>query len=193
VGHDFSQYAPVGKAEAARMQAAEAARRVLGAPLPEAQVAPVVVVPPVAQPAPVAQPTPAPVVQPPPVAAPVFVNAAARTRRFPLDHPVLFEGRVFAEVHLRRPTSREVGQFFEELAEAIAADPGALVYFPVFADADGGLIPAAVLDIMDDDDRDPIMGAVADFLPRRLQALRGSAPPASPRAGGGDTAPTSST
>jgi hypothetical protein len=111
--------------------------------LPEAQVAPVVVVPPVAQPAPVAQPTPAPVVQPPPGLGQLLEE--------------------LSDLAAGRPAQVDLG-------EDAALEQDRVIEGPVFADADGGLIPAAVLDIMDDDDRDPIMGAVADFFLQPLAA-----------------------
>ncbi len=117
MGHDFSQYAPVGKAEAARMQAAEEARRVLGAPLPEAQVAPVVVAPPAAEAAPALAPMAVSAPVAPKPTPPVFVGGRERSAVFPLDCPLSYDGRLYDAVVMRRPTAREVGAFYDALAE----------------------------------------------------------------------------
>lgn len=170
---DFGDYAPVPKAEAARRAAAPAPAASSPAPAPPAVAS-----------APTARTDPA---------GPLFVRDAERSAAFPLEHPISYGGRVYDAVILRRPSSVEVGRFFEELVEAVALDPGALVYMPVFVDGDGAPIPPIVLDALDDDDRLPIMARIADFLPRRLRALREAGNRASGPDTGEPTEPTSST
>lgn len=124
--------------------------------------------------------------------APLFVGRADRSRAFPLEHPLEFEGRTYDTIIMRRPNANQVGEFFAEYAAAIAANPAALVYFPVFVDAAGAPIPPAVLDALDDDDRFPLFDAVTDFLPRRLLPFRGGFDLGSVPDDGASTAPTSS-
>ncbi|WP_187371565.1 phage tail assembly protein [Methylobacterium oryzihabitans] len=204
MGHDFSQYAPVGKAEAARMQAAEAARAAAPATSPD------VLVVPVASPSPVGpvigttgegpglhalggftQLAPAPVAVPAPVAPkpapPVFVGGRERSAVFPLDCPLSYDGRLYDAVVMRRPTAREVGAFYDALAE------GGFQGFPIFFTPEGDPIPHAVIDALDPDDDDRIMGRLMDFLPRRLRLAAGESDPGSLPPTGAPTAPTSST
>lgn len=171
---NFDDFAPVRKADAA---AAAIAPEV--APAPEAPVSP-------------ATAAAVPAWAAPAAPAPLFVGRAERSRAFPLEHPLEFEGRTYTEITVRRPNARQVGEFFEEYAAAITANPDALVYFPVFVDAAGAPIPPAVLDALDDDDRFPIMDAVPDFLPRRLLPLRAGSDLGSLPVDGASTAPTSS-
>ncbi|WP_018261367.1 phage tail assembly protein [Methylobacterium sp. WSM2598] len=130
------------------------------------------------------EPAPAPAAPPPPV----FVGGKARSEAIPLDYPVAYAGRTYAEVVLRRPTAGEVGAYLDALA---AGGEGLL---PVFYAADGSPIPREVLAVLDDDDDVRIWGRVADFLPSRLRALleatagANSSPPA-----GESTGRTSST
>ena len=164
---DFADYAPVSRAEAAAAAPAAAASDAPPAPLP---------VP--AKPRP---PAPAP------------IGGPLRSLTIPLAYPLGYDGREFRAITLRRPTSAEVGRFFEDLIVGADPDEAGLLFFPVFYAEDGAPVPNVVLASLDDDDRADVMERVADFLPRRLQALRGSTPPASGADTGADTAPTSST
>ncbi|MCW2318310.1 hypothetical protein M2322_003877, partial [Rhodoblastus acidophilus] len=47
--------------------------------------------------------------------------------------------------------------------------PDAIVHCPIYRDADGALIPDAVMDALDDDDAFELEKKVADFLPRRFR------------------------
>jgi len=163
---DFNDYAPVSKAEAAA---------VAPAPASDAAVAPA--------------PVPAKV-RPP---APVPLGGPLRSLTIRLAYPLGYDGREYRAITLRRPTSAEVGRFFEDLVVGADADEAGLLFFPVFYAEDGAPVPNTVLANLDDDDRADVMGRVADFLPRRLQALRASDPPASGADTGDATAPTSST
>lgn len=176
---NFDDFAPVTKAQAAAaaLDPVPASAPPAVPPAPSAAVS--------ASPVPSAAPAATPI-------APLFVGRADRSRAFPLEYPLEFEGRTYTEIVVRRPNARQVGEFFEEYAAAVTADPGALVYFPVFVDAAGAPIPPAVLDALDDDDRFPIMDAVPDFLPLRLQPFREGGDLGSLPVGGASTAPTSS-
>lgn len=176
---EFREFAPVRKAEAAGVAFPPVSE---AAPAPEGLVtalpAPVVAAPVAAPAAPPAGPTV------------VFVGQDARSRPFPLAHPVSVDGRRLDVIALRRPSAAEVGRWFEEYFAAIERDPGALVYFPVFVDIDGAPLSAAVLDALDDDDREMLFEWVADFLPRRLLPFRGSGDRGSAPSTGAPTAQT---
>lgn len=125
--------------------------------------------------------------------APVVLDGPLRTLTVPLAYPLGYAGREYHTITLRRPTSAEVGRFFETLVASDPAGDDGLLFFPVFYAQDGEPVPAAVLANLDDDDRADVMGRVADFLPRRLLALTAASPSASGADTGADTAPTSST
>ena len=124
--------------------------------------------------------------------APVVLSGPLRTLTVTLAYPLGYAGREYHTITLRRPTSAEVGRFFETLVASDPAGDDGLLFFPVFYAQDGEPVPAAVLANLDDDDRADVMGRVADFLPRRLLALTAASPSASGADTGAATEPTSS-
>ncbi len=106
--------------------------------------------------------------------APRFVGPRERLGEVAILDAVEFGGEVWSSIPLRRPSSVEVGRYFEQLAEAGAKDPERKLYFPVFAKPDGTPVPHEVLDFLDDDDRSVVMERAVDFLPSRLLRLLGA-------------------
>ena len=100
----------------------------------------------------------------------------------PLEWPIDYDGRVYTEVHLVRLTAKDVADWIERL------DADGAGKFPIFRDAAGALIPDAVLDGLDADDREEVDKAAMDFLPRRF---RGATASASAPADGEATGPSS--
>lgn len=145
-----------------------------------------------AAPAPVAAPTPVAIVAPR-SPAPAFVNAAGRSLRVPLVWPLDYAGVTYTAITLRRPGSKEIGLYYEQLAEQSKVDEDAPLYFPIFVDDEGAPVPNAVIAKLDDDDRTDVMARVRDFLPRRLLALTDVSPSGSGPDTGADTGQTSST
>lgn len=145
--------------------------------------------------APDSSPPPAPAKPRPPV--PVVVGGPTRPLTVPLTYPLGYAGRTYTAITLRRPTSVEVGRFFERLVdgESEGRDDDGLLYFPVFyLPGDPEIeVPAVVISALDDDDRTVVMERLTDFLPRRLLALVAARQPGSGEDTGDDTAPTSST
>ncbi|BAQ50411.1 hypothetical protein [Methylobacterium aquaticum] len=179
MSHDFSQYEPASKAEAAAARAAPVPAATAPAPgrRKRARKAPP------AAPAQVVVPAP-----PPAPAPPVFAPGRARSAEFVLDWPVVYDGATYTVLVLRRPSAAEVGAYFEALAD------GARLPLPVFFTPEGDPVPHAVVDALDPDDDDRVMGRLLDFLPDRLlRAVRVASDPSSPLPDGAPTAPTSST
>lgn len=179
---DFSKFAP---ASLDALRAQEAAGGAVPAPVAtDAGPAP--------SPAPVAPPVAARAPAPA-SSAPRFVGGKVRMRTIPLDYHLEYEGRTYTSITLRRPTSIEIGQWYERLFEEAKTEPDARVRFPIFEDEDGNPIPGAVLDALDGEDDERVMGAAGDFLPPRLRVLWVDPRPASTPPIGEPTAPTSST
>lgn len=103
-------------------------------------------------------------------AKPVFLNAAARRRCVALQWPLEYDGRVYAEILVRRLTVGEVAAWVESLKAG-----GNNAHMPIYVDAAGAPIPAAVIDALDDDDGAALDEVVRDFLPRRFRGLQESA------------------
>ena len=128
----------------------------------------------------------------PALPGPVFVGGKSRSAPIELDYPVAYGGKTYVAIVLRRPSSVEVGQFFERLLEGTATDPGKMVHFPIFVDLDDEPVPGLVVDFLDEADQERVMAGVEDFLPPRLQRFRAAMQPASTPADGAPTEPTSS-
>ncbi|GJE00022.1 phage tail assembly protein [Methylobacterium isbiliense] len=127
---------------------------------------------------PVAPAASAPTPAPAPTVTARIVGGPPRSRVVLLTWPIEFEGRVISEVTVRRMSAAEVRAFVDAVTEGEANPP-----LPMFEDADGRPIPAAVLDAMDNDDFDALDRVSADFLPA---ALRGALTSSStPQAGDG--------
>lgn len=114
-------------------------------------------------------------------AIPVFLNAAARRRSVTLQWPLEYDGRVYAEIFIRRLTVAEVAAWVESLK---AGDGNS--HMPIYVDAAGAPIPDAVIDALDDDDGVALDEVVRDFLPRRF---RGQQESVSDPAAGENSAP----
>ncbi|GEP11831.1 phage tail assembly protein [Methylobacterium gnaphalii] len=150
---DFAQLAPVSKAEAA---AAGVAVAPVASPAAAPSVAPVSVEPIAAL----------------PEEEPQFLDEEVRRRVVLLDHPMRFAGREYRAIHLRRMAARDVGRYFEQLAELAAKDPGAKLLFPIFYHEDGSPVPPKVLDRLDASDDERVIEEAQDFLPPRLRRLK---------------------
>lgn len=114
-----------------------------------------------------------------------FLNEAARRRVVTLAWPFSLNGKEFNEIHLARLSTAEVAQFVEDLSKK--AEDARFVW-PIFRDVDGAVIPAEVMDALDDDDRAELDKAALDFLPRRF---RGDPEQDLGLQDGGSTAPSS--
>lgn len=159
---DFRAFAPVARSEAVVAGALPARDVTASAPATPPAPAPVVEAS-VAPPAPPPAPAPAPI---PGVTVPRFVGGGLRAMTVPLRYPVEFAGRVWDEIPLRRPTAREVGEYFEALQKIGAEE---WLHFPIYADADGTPVPGEVIDFLDPDDSEAVSEASADFLCDRLR------------------------
>ncbi|ACL55614.1 phage tail assembly protein [Methylobacterium nodulans] len=175
----FSQlvtnFEPAGKAAPEAPQAAPAPA---GAKTPRRRKSPPTAAPSAAQAAPAPE-------APPPPEPPVFVGGKPRSAAFPLDFPVQFQGRVYDTVVMRRPTAREVAEFYDALAET------GFKGFPIFYTPEGDRIPFEVIENLDPDDDDRIMERLMDFLPRRMLPHTETPNSVSTPASGETTAPTS--
>ncbi|GJD78025.1 hypothetical protein GCM10007886_01770 [Methylobacterium gregans] len=118
-------------------------------------------------------PAPAPAADTPPVeaallpAAPRFAGTRVRDRVVLLDWPIAYDGQVYDQITVHRPTTQDVADF---VARVNAAPENASVHFPMYD------VPFAVLDALDPDDADAVNAAVADFLPRRWGGASAPAP-----------------
>jgi hypothetical protein len=119
---------------------------------------------------------------------PRFLDTRPRVATVQLLWPVAFEGREYRAISIVRLTAAEVAKFQDDLEALLKNDANARLRFPLFRDEAGALVPEAVLDALDDDDRFELDKAAFDFLPRRFRA---APEPASDPANGGDTAPMS--
>ncbi len=101
---------------------------------------------------------------PSPAPSPRFVAAAARSEAVPLEWPVEYDGRIWAEVTVRRPTTAEVAAWSRRvLAAREKGEPTDDIPAPVF-DA-----PEVLLAVLDPDDTDRLEEVARRFLPRRFQ------------------------
>jgi hypothetical protein len=80
--------------------------------------------------------------------APRFVGGAPRARHVSLAYPLEYGGRVLAEVQIRRMTVADLMAY----QALIKAEPDANHRVPIFADADGALLPEVVIRALDADD-----------------------------------------
>ena len=119
----------------------------------------------------------------PPVDDAVTIDHAdSRMKMFPLAWPVTYQGASHEAIGLCRMTAKQVADFVAQLGAVGAADPNAILRFPIFVDATGTLLPDALLDGLDADDADMLNEAAVDFLPRRFRASSG--PVTAPSSGG---------
>jgi hypothetical protein len=123
---------------------------------------------------------------PPPVDNSVAIeNAATRMKMFPLAWPVTYHNTRYDQIGLCRMTAKQVADFVVQLGAVGAADPNAILRFPIFVDATGAPLPDALLDGLDADDADMLNEAAVDFLPRRFRV---NPEPATAPSSGGTTA-----
>jgi hypothetical protein len=97
-------------------------------------------------------------------------HADSRMKMFPLAWPVTYQGTRHEQIGLCRMTAKQVADFVVQLGAVGAADPNAILRFPIFVDANGAALPGALLDGLDADDADVLNEAAVDFLPRRFRA-----------------------
>lgn len=98
-------------------------------------------------------------------AAPRFVDEERRREVVPLLHPFEFEGRIWSEITVRRPTAAMVRDWTRRvLAAKEAGVDTSDIPAPVF-DA-----PDAVVNFVDPDDDDRLEEVARRFLPRRFLA-----------------------
>ena len=95
-----------------------------------------------------------------------------RGRLVTLEWPVVFDGRTFEAILLKRLTAREVATFMKAVG---AASPDESFAWPIFFAPDGEPLPDGLLDALDDDDRLALDKAALDFLPRRFRGAETSA------------------
>ena len=98
-----------------------------------------------------------------------FLPGRERVKRVDLEWPLVHEGREYREIFVKRLNAGEVAELMREIDAMREADPQGRVRWPIFVDADGALIPDAVMDGMDDDDKLAIDAVATDFLPRRFR------------------------
>lgn len=84
-----------------------------------------------------------------------------RDKLVPLDWPVEFDGKTYAEIRIRRLTGQEVQDFIDLLQRCGGSNPQ-----PPMIDC-----PLEVYRAMDDDDRYRVEEASVDFFPRRLRDM----------------------
>lgn len=114
-----------------------------------------------------------------------FMNEADRRRVVQLAWPLSLNGKEYHEIHLARLTTKEVATFVEQLSKM---PEDTRFVWPIFKDAEGTIIPAEVMEALDDDDRTDLDKVALDFLPRRFL---GDREPVSAQADGGFIAPSS--
>jgi hypothetical protein len=100
-----------------------------------------------------------------------IVSDRPRAATITLEWPIAYDGRVYATITVARLTAAEVAHFQEEIVQLLDSGADAKVRLPLFRDARGELIPDAVMDALDDDDRLALDEAAASFLPRRFRGL----------------------
>lgn len=101
--------------------------------------------------------------------APRFIGKHERSRVVTLEWPLEYDGREYRKIHIVRLTASEVAKFQEEIIALLERDKNARIRFPLYRDADGGLIPDEVMDALDDDDKVVLEEAAMTFLPRRYR------------------------
>ena len=106
----------------------------------------------------------------------VFLGGPPRSKRIDLIAPFSLDGKIYDHVMVKRMRTGEVADFLASLSDQIDVRA---VRFPMFEDADGKLLPEAVLDLLDDDDSLALEVAAADFLPRRFRAVNSASTPPS--------------
>ena len=100
-----------------------------------------------------------------------IVSDRPRGATITLEWPIEYYGRVYATITVARLTAGEVARFQEEIVQLLDSGADAKVRLPLFRDARGELIPDAVMDALDDDDRLALDEAAENFLPRRFRGL----------------------
>jgi len=100
-----------------------------------------------------------------------IVTDRPRAATITLEWPIAYNGRVYATITVARLTAAEVARFQEEIVQLLDSGADAKVRLPLFRDERGELVPDAVLDALDDDDRLALDEAAAGFLPRRFRGL----------------------
>lgn len=101
----------------------------------------------------------------PVAAAPRFLDEAARREVVPLLHPFEYEGRIWSEITVRRPTAAMVRDWTRRVVAAKDAGLATDDIPPPVFDA-----PDAVLNFVDPDDDDRLEEVALRFLPRRFRA-----------------------
>lgn len=115
-------------------------------------------------------------------AAPQFISDRPRAKRIVLDWPLRVGATEYRAISIVRLTAADV-ETYENALRSLS--DGGRLRFPLYRDDDGALVPDAVLDALDDDDKLAIEEAAVDFLPRRFQAAleRASTPPSGENTG----------
>ncbi len=121
-----------------------------------------------------------------PKAAPKFLGARERFRAVPLEDPLEYDGKTYSAIVVRRLTARDVADFEEFLQARLKTEPNARIRWPLYVDANGALIPDAVMDGLDADDKFELDKVAASFLPRQY---RDAPATGTPQENGGSTAP----
>lgn len=97
--------------------------------------------------------------------APTHTRAGERRKVVTIEWPVEYEGKIYTEIELRRPSVAEVRDWSARMAAAVAAGRTAdSVVPPIFA------APDAVINALDPDDDDLLTEAGRPFLPRIFRA-----------------------
>ena len=100
-----------------------------------------------------------------------IVSERPRAATITLEWPIAYDGRFYATITVARLTAAEVARFQEEIVQLLEGGADAKVRLPLFRDENGELIPDAVMDALDDDDRLALDEAAVSFLPRRFRGL----------------------
>ena len=121
---------------------------------------------PVAQAAPEA---PLPPFVPAPLPRSGYAEPAKVHRKVPFANPVVFEGKTYADLYLRKLTVAQVRTCVGNAVEMRARDPNAPFFWPVFVDAEENSLPDGVADLLPDDEWEAIVELSRDYIPQRFR------------------------
>lgn len=106
-----------------------------------------------------------------PAVVPQFIDTASRVTVEPLEWPIEYNGVVYREITIRRPTAADVRRWEKRIREAAERKEDIdTIPLPVF-DA-----PDDVIESLDEDDSERLGVVAQRFLPRRFQTDTKSTP-----------------
>jgi hypothetical protein len=102
----------------------------------------------------------------------VFLGNKPREKRIELEWPFLYDGATYDHVIVRRMTTGQVAEFISNASKSQSS----FSHFPMYFDEKGASLTDDILKMFDEDDYATCSEVALDFLPRRFQGMKPTAP-----------------